>query len=132
METAMRRLLFISSLMLSVSGSAMAAPAAKMDLNSGASPAQMVQCASPDPARAVLACTTIINNATSAIVKSNAYSNRAMAYSARGQNDLAVADFEQAIKADPKNPGVLRNRGDFYVAQGEYKRALDDYSQAIA
>src|SRR5262249_47664220 len=131
---AMRRLVVVllSSAVFGAPCHVVAAPAAKMDLSSGDSPAQMVQCASPDPARAIIGCTTIIRNATSAAVKANAYSNRAMAYANRGQNDLALADFEEAVKTDPKNLSVLRNRGDFYVAIADYKRALDDYNQAIA
>jgi len=46
--------------------------------------------------------------------------------------DLALADYEEALKADPKIAKVYSNRGIIYKNRGQYDLALDDYNKAIA
>src|ERR1700704_34057 len=101
-------------------------------MTSGASSAQMSQCNSPDPATAIIGCTAIIQKSGTPDLMGAVYSTRGMAHQKRGENDLAIADLDLAVKLDPKNVITLRSRGDFYQAQGEYDRALQDYNQAIA
>jgi Flp pilus assembly protein TadD len=39
----------------------------------------------------------------------------------------ALADFAQAIKLDPNDPTPYVNRGQYYLAQNDLDRALEDY-----
>src|SRR5262249_20836660 len=84
------------------------------------STAQMLQCNSPDPARAVIGCTTLIREAIDQGLLSTAYSNRGAAYEKRGESAFALSDFDQAIKVNPKNAEALRNRGDHFLAQNDF------------
>ena len=45
--------------------------------------------------------------------------------------DLAVADFNQAIRLDPKNSTAVRERGRLYMELGDLDRAFADYNEAI-
>jgi tetratricopeptide (TPR) repeat protein len=45
--------------------------------------------------------------------------------------DRAIADFTQAIRLDPDNYRVYRERGESYDHKGDYDRAIADYNQAI-
>ncbi len=48
-----------------------------------------------------------------------------------GDNDRAIADFNQAIQLDPKNALAFRSRGDAYTTKGDNDRAIADYNEAI-
>src|SRR5450755_332792 len=84
------------------------------DVKSGPSSSQMLQCNSPDPSRAIIGCTAIIQSSGIADLKSAAYSTRGLAYQKRGENDRAIADLDQAIAILPKSANAFRSRGDFY------------------
>src|SRR3982074_2042224 len=47
------------------------------------------------------------------------------------QYDAAVAEFTQAIEADPKDPRTYTNRGTAYRASGKFAEAMADFSKAI-
>lgn len=51
---------------------------------------------------------------------------------ARKQYDLAIAQYMEAIKADPKNADVLVNIGTAYQAKGDYDNAIAYYQKAQA
>jgi tetratricopeptide (TPR) repeat protein len=53
------------------------------------------------------------------------------AQDAQGGPDLAIADFTEAIRLDPHNPVAYGNRGNDYLATGQYPQAVADYSEAI-
>jgi tetratricopeptide (TPR) repeat protein len=62
----------------------------------------------------------------------------ARGYAARGTDwlnkkeyDKAIADFDQAIRLDPKFAPAYHNRGLAWWHQKEYDRAIADYSEAI-
>ena len=59
------------------------------------------------------------------------YKMRGEIYATSGSNDLALRDFDSAIKLSPKNSGLYRTRADFYTTQKRYKEAIADYCQAI-
>ena len=52
-------------------------------------------------------------------------------YAHKGDNDRAIADFNEAIRLDPKSALTFRNRGDAYTDKGDHDRALADYNEAI-
>src|SRR4051812_26206027 len=134
MEITMRR---ISILVIALFGScalheATAGPAAAPAPPPIRSLSQMLQCNSPDPARAIIGCSTIINGSAPADLMSAAYNQRGSAYEQRGEHDLAIADFNSAVKINPKNGEALRNRGDYHLAQNDVAMAMADYNQALA
>lgn len=56
---------------------------------------------------------------------------RGYAYHARGQFDLAVADYSRVIKLHSDDANAFLHRSIAYNAKGNYDRALDDCHQAI-
>ncbi len=59
------------------------------------------------------------------------YTLRAGAHWAKGANDKALADFNQAITLGYEAAHAFTSRGLFHAAMGEYESALADYSKAI-
>ena len=49
----------------------------------------------------------------------------------RGDADLAIDDFDRAIKLAPDHVGALYSRGLTYSNKGQWERAIKDYDQAI-
>jgi lipoprotein NlpI len=60
-----------------------------------------------------------------------ALNNRGNAYTAKGEYDLAVKDYDRAIQLNPSYPKPINNRGVAYEKIGEFDRAMEDFSQAI-
>jgi lipoprotein NlpI len=48
-----------------------------------------------------------------------------------GNYDAAIADFDRAIKLDPKNAGAYCARGDVKQAKGDWDGAIADYNRCI-
>ena len=57
--------------------------------------------------------------------------NRGTAYLKKGEYDLAIGDYDQAIQFKPDFVHALNNRGLAYIDKGEFDRAIRDYDQAI-
>ena len=69
-----------------------------------------------------------------AIANSNqalAYTNRGIAYIGKGQLARAIADYNQAIKLDPKSALAYQNRGVAYAKKDEFDRAFADFTEVI-
>ena len=49
----------------------------------------------------------------------------------KGDYDLAIADYTQAIRLEPNFTAAYTNRGDAYVHKGDYDRAITDYESAL-
>jgi tetratricopeptide (TPR) repeat protein len=85
---------------------------------------------------AIEACTRAIdskkfNNKKQARVLSLLYTNRGVEYEIKKDYEKAIADHDQAIKVDPKNPAPYNNRGNVYLAKNDFEHALADFDQAI-
>jgi lipoprotein NlpI len=60
-----------------------------------------------------------------------AYFNRGVALQAKGETDRAIADYDEAIRLNPKSAGAYNNRGHAQRAKGDNDRAIADFDQAI-
>ena len=60
-----------------------------------------------------------------------AYSNRGNAYQLKGELDLAISDYNQALKLYPTFGRAYNNRGRAYLYKGELDLAMRDLNQAI-
>jgi tetratricopeptide (TPR) repeat protein len=60
-----------------------------------------------------------------------AYSNRATAYLASNQLDLAIQDLTEVIHAEPDNGRAFFDRGTAHERGGSYDDAIADYRKAI-
>ena len=57
--------------------------------------------------------------------------NRGVLYSAKDDNDRAIADYGEAIRLNPKQALGFFNRGYVYAIQGDTEHAIPDLSEAI-
>ena len=81
---------------------------------------------------AIAACTRAIKSGTyTGRVLALAYSNRGVELKAKGDLAKAIADYNDAIKADPQQSAAYNNRGIAYAAGGAYDKAIADYDEAI-
>src|SRR5215475_13707538 len=60
-----------------------------------------------------------------------AYTNRGIAYRAKGEPDRAIADYDKAIWLNPKFADAYNGRGNAYDDKGDRDRAIADFDQAI-
>jgi lipoprotein NlpI len=60
-----------------------------------------------------------------------AYFNRGNAHTAKGDHDAAIADYDEAIKLDPKNASAYNNRGSAKNDKGDGEGALADFDAAL-
>ena len=81
------------------------------------------QCDSPqDPEASIIDCTRSINSGKwKGRYLAAFYSNRAVAYRDKGDNDRAIADLNEAIRLDPKLVMAFNNRGAAYNEQGRQR-----------
>ena len=59
------------------------------------------------------------------------YINRGNSNSTKGLYDLAIMDYNKAIRLDPKNSDAYNNRANAYAFKGLYDQAIKDYNEAI-
>jgi Flp pilus assembly protein TadD len=60
-----------------------------------------------------------------------AYNNRGSAYGKKGENDRAIADYNEALRLNPKLASAYNNRGLAYSKKGENDRAIADHNEAL-
>lgn len=65
-------------------------------------------------------------------MQSPVYNDRGLGYMLKKQYDLALADFDQAIKLRNHEPVLYANRGDAYSGKHDFDKALADYDHALA
>jgi tetratricopeptide (TPR) repeat protein len=96
-------------------------------------PAQDSQtCAGSSGDAAIAICTREITSGKhTGLDLARRYYNRGVSYSAKDDNDRAIADYGEAIRLDPTLYPPLINRGLIYFDKNDYGRALTDFSEAI-
>jgi len=60
-----------------------------------------------------------------------AYNNRGVALKNRGDAQAGLADFNEAIRINPRDSRGFVNRANHYYNRRDYERALPDYDRAI-
>ncbi len=65
------------------------------------------------------------------VATSEARAIRGFAWKRKGDKDKAMADFDEAIRLNPKEALAWRVRGATWAAKGEYAKTLADYTEAI-
>ena len=58
-----------------------------------------------------------------------AYNNRGIAWVDKKEYDKAIADFNEAIRLDPKDADAYTNRGYAWYAKKEYDKAIADFTR---
>ncbi|GGI29270.1 hypothetical protein GCM10010987_53570 [Bradyrhizobium guangdongense] len=59
------------------------------------------------------------------------YNLRGSAYYDKGDYDIAIADFDDALKLGPPSGIIFHNRGNAWRGKGDYAKAIDDYDKSI-
>ena len=84
------------------------------------------------PERTIRGCTAVLRaGGLFGTDLARIYTNRGLGYAAQGALELAIVDYDSAIKADPDYPWAYNGRGRAYVELGEYQRAIGDFNQVI-
>ena len=97
-----------------------------------ASPKDWTDCRGKDADKSVAACNRVLNDKKlSARERADALQNRGLAWKAKSDNDRALADFNEAIRADRKWAVPYAKRGDLYDDLGDQDRAIVDLNEAI-
>lgn len=60
-----------------------------------------------------------------------AYHNRANAYGALQQYELAFADYEKAAQLEPNNPKIWFNMGITQLKAGKFEKAIESYTKVV-
>ena len=61
----------------------------------------------------------------------NLYNNRGYAYLRKGDVDKAIADYDEAIRLDPKYAKACFFRGSAWENKGDWDKAVADYTRAV-
>jgi tetratricopeptide (TPR) repeat protein len=65
------------------------------------------------------------------LLRADLLAERANAYDIKGERDRAIADYDEAIRLNPKNARAFQIRGLAHRAKGDNDRAIADYDEAI-
>lgn len=64
-------------------------------------------------------------------IRARAFNNRGNAHLALGDYDLAISDYNDALRLDPDDPDTYYNRGSAYLDRGEYDLAIADFDETL-
>ena len=76
-------------------------------------------------------CTKIIDLEQKPHEKASAYVKRGIAYRHKGELDLAIADFTQALRLNPAHANAYISRGIAYDKKGDHDLAIADYTKVL-
>jgi len=100
-----------------------------------AEPRDRAECKeSSDPDRRIAACTRLLASSRDPHDRISFLNDRGRAWGDKENYDEARADFDEAIRIDPKWPkvaAVYQNRANTWFWQRDFDRAIADYSDAI-
>lgn len=93
----------------------------------------VAQCAQVNvPDQAIAGCTRVIEDPRQKPQRrAAAFYNRGNALTAKGEAVAAIADYDEALKIDPKNAGALNNRGSARTEKGDVDAAIADFDAAL-
>ncbi len=83
----------------------------------------------------------VVIGGCSAVIRSGEYTgknlawalnNRGTVYHGKGENDLAIKDYTEAVRLNPEYTSGYYNRGNSYIRKKEYDRAIADYNKALS
>jgi len=96
-------------------------------------PRDITACAqNKDNDAAVAGCTRVIDDSkVKPKGRAAAFYNRGNAHSAKGDFAAAIADYDEAIRLDPKNARAFANRGTAHSEKGDAGAAIADFDAAI-
>jgi tetratricopeptide (TPR) repeat protein len=80
----------------------------------------------------IAACTALLeSDKLTSQNRAKALRFRGNGYFTKQQHDLALRDYDQAIRLDPKDATPYWNRGNVFNVKGRYDQAIQEYDQAI-
>jgi tetratricopeptide (TPR) repeat protein len=117
-------------------GVALAAALMLLALESKAQPSPQAQECTGLPGVAwdqqIKSCTALIQAGQGNVRdRAMAYDRRGNAYSAVGENDRAIADYNEAIRLDPNYAAPYYNWGEIYLDRNDADHAITEFDQSI-
>jgi lipoprotein NlpI len=98
----------------------------------GLTDAQLCFAIGGNPDLAILHCTRAIESRRySGEDLYRLHLGRGAEWAAKGEHDRAIADYDAAIRLNPKSADAFHNRGSAWANKGEPDRAIADYDTAI-
>jgi tetratricopeptide (TPR) repeat protein len=89
-------------------------------------------CRQDEPNRRIAGCTAVITAGGAAdLTVAVAHRFRGFGHQLNGDLDRAIADYDTAIRLDPKQARAYNTRGWAYIEKREFDRAITDLDQAI-
>lgn len=89
-------------------------------------------CDSTDRIRVITGCGKVISDNTESLnTRAEAYIKRGVFYRNEGNSDLALSDFDSAIKLNPHSARYFGVRGLTFNLRNNYDRAISDFGEAI-
>ena len=96
--------------------------------DTGAQGNQWRRCSTDTSTAAIEACTSVIFLDPS---NDGAYINRGIAFRRAGNLDLAIRDYDEAIRLNPSAADAFNNRGNAYRDREQFDLAMHDYDEAL-
>ena len=90
-------------------------------------PDDTISCNNDTGDKAIAACTRVLGLNP----QPWAFNNRGNAYYTKGDLDRAIADYNEAIRLDPKDDNAFYDRGTVYNSKGNYDHAVADLNEAL-
>src|SRR5689334_1035352 len=81
-------------------------------------------CDSKDYEKSILACSVLIAQATESESRAKAYVGRGESYRRHGENDLAISDYESAVRDSPRFAYAYERLAIVQMRKGDTKNAL--------